>query len=274
MILLKKNKPKDNSFQRIGIILITGLVLIVGSLVYRNNIHNFLRNRAPSFIKEFANSISKYVCNSNSIPEITKDINQNLESGMESKNPFDLPDEYRFNFQSFKKYRSWINETIETSKKNKDLAIIIDKAAYTLILYKAGVEINSFFIELGFNAIDDKFLEGDGCTPEGKYMIEQLKDIGQTSYHRAFLIDYPRPEDEMELLKLKAKGEAPLGAKSGSLIEIHGCGSGNKGNDTGNNWTLGCVALSNSDINVLFSYGVKEKVPVTIVRYGMIERYD
>jgi L,D-peptidoglycan transpeptidase YkuD (ErfK/YbiS/YcfS/YnhG family) len=55
-----------------------------------------------------------------------------------------------------------------------------------------------------------------------------------------------------------AKGTLPRSAKIGSLIEIHG--DGGRGVD----WTEGCVALTDSEIDVIFKIA-KEGTPVTIV---------
>jgi hypothetical protein len=53
----------------------------------------------------------------------------------------------------------------------------------------------------------------------------------------------------------------------GGAIEIHGRGSGRARNAGGRNWTLGCIALSDSDMDILFGL-VGEGTRVTIVRCG------
>ena len=53
----------------------------------------------------------------------------------------------------------------------------------------------------------------------------------------------------------------------GNYIEIHGSGSGKKPSEGGNNWTLGCIALSNTNIKELYD-SIPLKTPITIVRYG------
>lgn len=162
-----------------------------------------------------------------------------------------LPENY--SEEELKKFNKWIDLTLLESKKLNKNSIIIDKSDYSLYLIKKG-EINSRYnIELGFSPYEDKQVEGDGRTPEGMYSITLKRDRGQTSFYRAFLIDYPNAED-------KKKG------KTGGLIEIHGAGSGEKGNGIGDNWTLGCAAMSNKDIDEIFSE-IKEKDRVTIVRY-------
>jgi murein L,D-transpeptidase YafK len=267
-------KKKHTSAKRIGIILVAGAVLIAAGLRYQEALHDYLVPESPVDVRQIAVSLSKHISNPDATADVTKQINHALESKLKwERNPFGIPDPYNFNKESHGRYQEWIHETIEESRSKKGLAIIIDKAAYTLTLYENGKKITSFPVELGFNPIHDKFLEGDGCTPEGRYKVKKVKDKGQTSFYRAFLLDYPTLQDDTELLKLKAKGLAPLTATSGSLIEIHGNGSGKKGNRDGTNWTLGCIALSNGDMDRLLSSGVKENTPVTIVRYGTMEDY-
>ncbi len=244
---------KTRAAKRIGIILAAGVLSIAGILRYQEALHDYLMHESPAPVRQIAVSISTYFFRPEAVPAITKIINHALESTLKWKNnPFGIPDKYNFNSESFEKYMEWIHETIEESRRKKGPAIIIDKAAYTLTLYENGKKITSFPVELGFNPIHDKFLEGDGCTPEGRYKVKKVKNRGQTSFYRAFLLDYPTMQDEVELLKLKAKGLAPLAASNGSLIEIHGSGSGKKGNRDGTNWTLGCIGLSNGDMDCLF----------------------
>ena len=59
-------------------------------------------------------------------------------------------------------------------------------------------------------------------------------------------------------LGAKRDGRLPRGAGIGSLIEIHG--DGGRGED----WTSGCVALENHDMDRLFAR-VSVGTPVTII---------
>jgi len=104
-------------------------------------------------------------------------------------------------------------------------------------------------------------MQGDWATPEGKYHVSKVKNKGQTSYYRAFLIDYPTAQDWEEFRELKKAGKIPEKIKSpGSLVEIHG------GVSHGYDWTAGCIFLRNQDIDKIFPY-IKRKTPVTIVKY-------
>ena len=178
-----------------------------------------------------------------------------LETKIESKEIIETPQmrlenldlRYNYNLEELNKFDQWIDSTLNKSAKDSSNSIIINKSDYTLYLITNGKVESQYNIELGFNPIDDKQRQGDGCTPEGMYDVSWKREIGQTSFYRAFLINYPNEED-------KAKG------KTGSAIEIHGEGG------KGYNWTLGCIALSNEDMDKIFPY-LKEGDKITIVKY-------
>jgi L,D-peptidoglycan transpeptidase YkuD (ErfK/YbiS/YcfS/YnhG family) len=72
------------------------------------------------------------------------------------------------------------------------------------------------------------------------------------------MLDYPNSEDRARHAWAKKTGQVPSRAGVGSLIEIHGDGG------QGRNWTQGCVALTNDDIDSIWPM-VKLGTPVTIV---------
>jgi murein L,D-transpeptidase YafK len=177
----------------------------------------------------------------------------------------ELDKRYNFNLEDLKKYKIWTNETIEHSRKDKTYAVIVDKANYSLDLYKNGELVKTYPIELGFNPYDDKMMRGDYSTPEGKYKVKRILDKGQSSFYKAFLIDYPNKKNWRMFNKRKRKGLVPKKASIGGSIEIHGSGSG-EGKE-GSNWTLGCMALSDKDIDEFFPY-IQAGNWITIVKYG------
>ena len=89
-------------------------------------------------------------------------------------------------------------------------------------------------------------LEGDKATPEGAYKLIRKKENGESKYHKAFLLNYPNDEDKSRFAANKANGKVPGNKSIGSLIEIHG--HGGKGID----WTDGCIALKNEDMDELY----------------------
>ncbi len=155
-------------------------------------------------------------------------------------------------------WRSWVEETLALSKKQNDYAIIVDKLAHRVYLVRAGTLVNSFPCELGRNPGTQKKHAGDGATPEGKYQITKIKTKG-SKYYKALVIDYPNSRDIARLKEEKRKGLIPSWAHPGGNIEIHGTGG------RGMDWTEGCIALRNQDIDSLIKV-VKVGTPVTVVR--------
>ncbi|WPL18821.1 L,D-transpeptidase catalytic domain [Thiorhodovibrio winogradskyi] len=180
-------------------------------------------------------------------------------------NLYGIPADHGYSDEALQRYRAWIDQAIEHSENRP--VIIVDKLARTLELWIDGEKEASFPVDLGRDPISDKFVEGDGATPEGVYRVTWARDRGQTRFYRAYLLDYPNQTDLDELRDLQAKNLAKSTATAGGHIEIHGDGG------MGMDWTLGCIALSNEDMDKLFSYSLKAGTPVTIVRYGTRENY-
>ena len=100
--------------------------------------------------------------------------------------------------------------------------------------------------------------EGDLSTPEGRYHVLRKRGPGQTIYYRALELDYPNADDRRRFAEARRTGTLPTDARIGGLIEIHG--EGGRGAD----WTRGCIALTNADMDRLFA-AVPAGAPVTIV---------
>lgn len=137
--------------------------------------------------------------------------------------------------------------------------IIIYKMNYTLELYQDGKLNKTYPIALGFNPIDDKQQRGDGCTPEGEFYICHKNPASM--FHLSLLLSYPNLEDAERGLgaglisrtqykaisaALKNNKTPSQETKLGGEIRIHGGG-------IGYNWTLGCIALKNEDIEELYN---------------------
>ncbi|MDZ4723234.1 MAG: L,D-transpeptidase [candidate division Zixibacteria bacterium] len=155
-------------------------------------------------------------------------------------------------------WREWVDETIKTSRAESTYAIIVDKSARKTYLIKSGRLVHTYSCDLGYNSGDHKLRSGDGATPEGMYQVTMLKARG-SKYYKALPINYPNQADKRHFAENKKEGVVPRLAGIGSAIEIHGEGGQNK------DWTEGCVALTNSDMDHIFKY-VRVGTPVTIVR--------
>ncbi|MBN2458459.1 L,D-transpeptidase family protein [Candidatus Woesearchaeota archaeon] len=175
--------------------------------------------------------------------------------------------EYYFNLQDYDKFRGWIDDTIESSLKTKRPAIIVDKHDYSLLFYEGGALKQTFSVELGGRPHADKYIEGDLATPEGLYHCNHKKDLGDSWFHKSLRLSYPMPLDKQEFDALMKKGKISPSDKIGGDIMIHGYGSGKRPYEGGANWTLGCVAMANDDIDQIFpKVNVFDKI--TVVKYG------
>ncbi len=119
--------------------------------------------------------------------------------------------------------------------------ILIEKKDHRLTLLNRGKTLKVYKIALGRNPEGKKLEEGDKRTPEGGYVIDRRKE--KSRYHRALHISYPNSND---IAQAKARGMSP-----GGDIMIHGLpnGIGFVGKlHTTRDWTLGCIAVTNSEI--------------------------
>jgi hypothetical protein len=155
-------------------------------------------------------------------------------------------------------WRGLAEATVEESRRSGKAAIVVDKLRRRVSLYRAGRRIAQFDAELGANGLERKRHSGDRATPEGRYRVSVKKSRGATKYHLALLIDYPNADDQRRYRQGVAEGSIPRSAGIGGLIEIHG------GGGSGRDWTDGCVALTNEDMDRLFPE-VQVGTPVTIV---------
>lgn len=121
--------------------------------------------------------------------------------------------------------------------------ILIEKSARRMTVYRGGEALKSYRIDLGFAPSGHKQKQGDGRTPEGVYRVDRRND--RSSYHLSIGIDYPRAEDRR---RARAAGVDP-----GGDIFIHGAPNAQpKGTRLAADWTAGCVAITNPEIEELF----------------------
>lgn len=124
----------------------------------------------------------------------------------------------------------------------------IDRKMY---LFHHDRVLKSYDIALGFAPQGHKQFEGDGKTPEGTYFISHKNP--NSNYHLSLGISYPNPND---ISFAEAQGKSP-----GGEIFIHG---GPKGRISQRDWTFGCVALSDKQMEVVYSM-VKPGTPIVIL---------
>lgn len=151
-----------------------------------------------------------------------------------------------------------VADTLEVSRQKGVAVVIIDKADHRLLVYRRGRQVAVFRAELGTAGLAQKRHTGDCATPEGRYRVTTVKTGGATRYYKALLLDYPNADDRRRHQLERASGTIEAGVGPGSLIEIHGHGG------QGRDWTEGCVALRDEDMDRLLEL-VAAGTPVTIV---------
>ena len=141
--------------------------------------------------------------------------------------------------------------------------ILIEKSRRRLTLTRRSKTLAEFKISLGFCPEGHKMREGDGKTPEGCYRICSVNR--QSKFHISLGINYPSKKDALQALRgkmiclfdfvkicaadmlhLRPSWNTPLGG----FIMIHGQSPEGKTGD----WTKGCVALGDADIEKLASF--------------------
>lgn len=157
-----------------------------------------------------------------------------------------------------RQWREWVQQTLTQSRDEGIVVIIVDKLRRRLSVYEGGRLLASFPAELGANGLRPKQHAGDRATPEGRYRVVQKKQGAATKYYKALLINYPNEQDRMRYFQARKQGKIPWRAGIGSLIEIHGDGG------EGRDWTDGCIALRNGDMDKVFAW-TQVGTPVTIV---------
>ena len=121
--------------------------------------------------------------------------------------------------------------------------VVVRKAARTMALYSGGREVHRIAgIQLGGAPVGHKRFEGDERTPEGRYTV----DYGNpdSGYHLSLHISYPNDADRAYA---EAQGRSP-----GGMIFIHGQPNALPLGRIPGDWTDGCIAVSNDEIEALW----------------------
>ena len=130
--------------------------------------------------------------------------------------------------------------------------IVVDKPSRTLALYHHGAREKLYPVVLG-RSPGRKLYEGDRRTPSGLYRVKQKRSHHR--FHRFLDIDYPNRDDLALYRASVTAGKVPAVGKRhkgpGGLLGIHGSDD-EKLTRVGVNWTYGCVALANADIEEIY----------------------
>ena len=140
----------------------------------------------------------------------------------------------------------------------KNPRLVVRKEKRQLEFYDDGKLIKTYKVALGFAPAGDKRIEGDGKTPEGKFYV--FTKNPESRFHLSLGLSYPNieaakrglrdkiitPAQYVEIVEaVGSKQMPPQKTALGGEIYIHGGGNSK-------DWTEGCVALENEEIEELF----------------------
>ena len=158
-------------------------------------------------------------------------------------------------------------------------------------MFREGKEVARFSATFGIDPDSNKYKAFDAATPEGLYFITYKKPTSR--FHRFLGISYPNLTDAVRGLTqgvislkeykriaraIQESGWVPFQTGLGSGIGIHGGGVLRYfGNTKERDWTWGCIALNNKDLEKLFDF-CKSGDPVVIFNsrrnlYGVIRPF-
>ncbi|KOR30887.1 hypothetical protein TI04_03645 [Achromatium sp. WMS2] len=146
--------------------------------------------------------------------------------------------------------------------------ILVDTKKLVLEVFRGSQKLISFEqISIGQGGAAEDRVRGDKKTPIGRFRISR---IDRTSKFHIFMeLDYPSRiqveralrngmisrEDYERIRNAWREGEeTPQDTPLGGHIGIHGLGTSNAMLHAMSNWTQGCVALTNSQIDELITY--------------------
>ena len=129
--------------------------------------------------------------------------------------------------------------------------IFVQKGPHRLHLVAGGAILRTYSVALGWGGMGPKKYEGDGVTPTGTYAIT---DKIPSKWHTFLGVSYPSLEDQRAFPLRRARGEVPPGRGIGFGIALHGHAKTQEdGAHKKEDWTLGCIALDNGEIDEVAS---------------------
>jgi len=132
--------------------------------------------------------------------------------------------------------------------------LVVDKSKRMLVAYSKGKPIRAYRdIQFGDAPKGHKRFQGDERTPEGVYRIDWRNP--QSRFHLSLRISYPNAQDR--------QFASQYGMSPGGDIFIHGQPNQLRAGRMSGDWTDGCIALSNQEIEELWQI-VPNGTPIEI----------
>lgn len=159
-------------------------------------------------------------------------------------------------------------EELQEITAQQDMVVLVEKSANKMTVFYQGKPLKSFLCVSGVNAQGDKQRQGDNRTPEGKFFITDKERLNDHPYlgKKWLGLSYPDPihaqkgidnnlinlNQYQKIIQANAqKVQPPQNTALGGWIGIHG-GREDLTKDK-INWTEGCLALQDSDLEELYN---------------------
>jgi murein L,D-transpeptidase YafK len=134
--------------------------------------------------------------------------------------------------------------------------LVVEKGHRQLIAYSHGQVLRTYTVSLGSEPSGPKARQGDGRTPEGRYLIDRHNPL--SGFHRALHVAYPSAAES-------ARARAG-GYDAGGDIMVHGLKNGLGWVGRAHrflDWTVGCIAVTDPEIEELYRI-VPDETPIEI----------
>lgn len=147
----------------------------------------------------------------------------------------------------------------------QDIRVVVDSARAELVVYEGQQVIKRYpDIAVGRGGLSDVRQRGDGSTPRGQFEVSWINE--DSPFRRFYGLNYPNRQQADQALHdgrinrrqwrairyaLSQGQPPPANTPLGGRIGIHGLGNADPAIHARFNWTQGCVAVSNEQIDDL-----------------------
>jgi hypothetical protein len=147
---------------------------------------------------------------------------------------------------------------------HSDIGFLVDKSERLFKVMVKDKVLKTYPCVLGEAPVGDKYFQGDRRTPEGRFTFRSKRVHDE--WHKFIWVDYPNAESWRRFKARKAVGEIPAGKDIGGEIGIHGVPEGKDHWITaGIDWTWGCIALRNADVDEIYPFIRPQRTVIEIV---------
>ncbi|MBK6543398.1 MAG: L,D-transpeptidase family protein [Flavobacteriales bacterium] len=146
---------------------------------------------------------------------------------------------------------------------HKTIRFHVDKSEREFRVFVNDSLLKTYPCVLGEKPVGDKFHQGDRKTPEGTFTFRSKRV--HDAWHKFIWVDYPNAESWRRFSERKAQGLIPDAKDIGGEIGIHGVPDGmDHWIDAGQDWTWGCIALKNADVNEIYPFIVPQRTILVV----------